>query len=230
MIRIEKITIKEFRGIRDLELVMSGQNFAACGPNGTGKSGIVDAIEFALTGSISRLSGEGTGDLSVKQHGPHVDFRNKPEQSMVTLDVSIPSLNGKKATIHRVVKTADGSEIHTHELETQVERAQCAEGAMLALEEMREVAAALYLNEFGSTWKPVSSSRFNHGAMLTSALVEGRDFLRARAEAKRRAATRLLRLPEVMAGVGMKRSASKYPPAEPGALRCEPLKAAGSGR
>lgn len=106
MIRIEKITIKEFRGIRDLELVMGGQNFAACGPNGTGKSGIVDAIEFALTGSISRLSGEGTGDLSVKHHGPHVDFRNKPEQSMVTLDVSIPSLNGKKATIHRVVKTA----------------------------------------------------------------------------------------------------------------------------
>src|SRR3546814_4526751 len=44
--------------------------------------------------------------LSVKQHGPHVDFRNKPEQSMVTLDVSIPSLNGKKVTIHRVVKTA----------------------------------------------------------------------------------------------------------------------------
>jgi len=53
---------------------------------------------------------------------------------------------------------------------------------------MREVAASLYLNEFGSSWKPVSSSRFNHGAMLTSALVEGRDFLRARAEAKRRAA------------------------------------------
>src|SRR3546814_16126927 len=59
---------------------------------------------------------------------------------------------------------------------------------MLALEEMREVAAALYLNEFGSSWKPVSSSRFNHSAMLTSALVEGRDFLRPRAEAKRRAA------------------------------------------
>src|SRR3546814_2259783 len=91
MIRIEKIAIKESRGIRDLELVMGGQNFAACGPNGTGKSGIVDAIEFALTGSISRLSGEGTGDLSVKQHGPHVDFRNKPEQSMVTLDVPIRS-------------------------------------------------------------------------------------------------------------------------------------------
>ena len=33
-----------------------------------------------------------------------------------------------------------------------------------------------YLDEFGSSWKLVSSSRFNHGAMLISALVEGRDF------------------------------------------------------
>ena len=59
---------------------------------------------------------------------------------------------------------------------------------MLALEEMREIAAMLYLNEFGSSWKPVSSSSLNHGAMLTSALVKGRDFMRTRAEAKRRAA------------------------------------------
>jgi recombinational DNA repair ATPase RecF len=106
MIKIEKIQIREFRGIRDLELTPKGQNFAACGPNGTGKSGIVDAIEFALTGNISRLSGEGTGDLSVSKHGPHVDFRNKPDQSTVTLEVSIPSLGGKRAAIHRSVKAA----------------------------------------------------------------------------------------------------------------------------
>lgn len=90
--------------------------------------------------------------------------------------------------VRALLAAADGSEVHTQELETRIDRAQCAEGAMVALEEMREVAAALYLDEFGSSWKPVSSSRFNHGAMLTSALVEGRDFLRARAEAKRRAA------------------------------------------
>ncbi|MBC2668207.1 DUF2493 domain-containing protein [Novosphingobium piscinae] len=90
--------------------------------------------------------------------------------------------------VRALIATADGSEVHAYDLETQVERAQCAEQAMLAFEEMREVAASLYLNEFGSSWRPVSSSRFNHGAMLTSALVEGRDFLRARAEAKRKAA------------------------------------------
>jgi len=104
MIRIEKVHIKKFRGIIDLELVLGGANFAACGPNGTGKSGIVDAIEFALTGNISRLSGQGTGDLSVIKHGPHVDFRNKPEQSSVELEVSFPDLKGKKATILRSVK------------------------------------------------------------------------------------------------------------------------------
>jgi len=90
--------------------------------------------------------------------------------------------------VRALVASADGSEVHTHDLETQVERAQCAESAMLAFEEMREIAASLYLNEFGSSWKPVSSSRLNHGVTLTSALVQGRDFLRARAEAKRRAA------------------------------------------
>ena len=105
------------------------------------------------------------------------------------------SANRKSAALDRatdevraLIAVADGSEVHATELENQVERAQCAESAMLSLEEMREVAAALYLNEFGSSWKPVSSSRFNHGAMFTSALIEGRDFLRARSEAKRRAA------------------------------------------
>lgn len=105
MIRVEEITVHEFRGIRELTLDLKGSNFAVCGPNGTGKSGIVDALEFALTGNISRLSGAGTGGLSVKEHGPHVDSRNKPDQAYVTLKVTIPSL-GKQATIHRSVKDA----------------------------------------------------------------------------------------------------------------------------
>ena len=44
MIRVDSITIKEFRGIRDLTLEFKGKNFAICGPNGTGKSGVVDAL------------------------------------------------------------------------------------------------------------------------------------------------------------------------------------------
>ena len=90
--------------------------------------------------------------------------------------------------IRFLLASADGSEVHTSELETQIERAQGSEASMLALEAMREVAATLYLHEIGSSWRPVSSSRLNHGAMLTSAVVDGRTFLRARTASKRRAA------------------------------------------
>lgn len=103
MIRINSIHIEEFRGIRQLDLDLGGENFGLCGPNGTGKSGVVDAIEFCLTGNITRLSGQGQGDLSVKGHAPHVDQRDNPDKSKVTITATIPSL-GKDISITRSVK------------------------------------------------------------------------------------------------------------------------------
>lgn len=90
--------------------------------------------------------------------------------------------------IRCLVASADGSEIHTVELEEQVARASQAEAAMVALEAFRETAAALYARETGSSWRPATGSRLNHSRHLTSALVEGRAFLRARAESRRKAA------------------------------------------
>lgn len=118
MIRIQKITIHEFRGIRDLTFELKGENFSVCGPNGTGKSGIVDAIEFALTGNVSRLSGQGTGGLSVKEHGPHVDSRDKPDQAYVSLTFIIAA-TGKQATIVRTVKNARAPKITPNDTEVQ---------------------------------------------------------------------------------------------------------------
>ncbi|WP_300039495.1 AAA family ATPase [uncultured Roseobacter sp.] len=103
MIRIKTLHIEEFRGIRLLDLDLAGQNFGICGPNGTGKSGVVDAIEFCLTGNVTRLSGQGAGELTVKGHAPHVDQRDNPEKALVSLTASIPSL-GKDVTITRSVK------------------------------------------------------------------------------------------------------------------------------
>lgn len=57
MLSIEKIEIEDFRGVKKLALNLKYKNFGICGPNGTGKSGIVDAIEFAITGDITRLRG-----------------------------------------------------------------------------------------------------------------------------------------------------------------------------
>lgn len=100
MIRIAGISVKEFRGIRDLSLELEGKNFAVCGRNGTGKSGVVDAIEFILTGSVSRLSGQGRGDLSLTAHGPHVDSRDAPQKAIVSIRAEIPSL-GQTVTASR---------------------------------------------------------------------------------------------------------------------------------
>jgi ABC-type cobalamin/Fe3+-siderophores transport system ATPase subunit len=102
MIRLQNISIHEFRGIRELDLDFQETHFGICGPNGTGKSGVVDAIEFALTGSITRLTGQGTSGISVRAHGPHVDSRKTPEKAWVKLTVTIPSLK-KTASIERSV-------------------------------------------------------------------------------------------------------------------------------
>ena len=45
----------------------------------------------------------------------------------------------------------------------------------------------LYINETGSSWRPATGSRLNHAKTLTSAVIDGRDFLRARAQSERRA-------------------------------------------
>lgn len=90
--------------------------------------------------------------------------------------------------IRCLLASADGSEIHTSELETQIDRARSAEMAMLGLEACRETAAQLYMSETGSSWRPAGGSRLNHSRALTSAIVDGREFLRARAETRRRAA------------------------------------------
>ena len=90
--------------------------------------------------------------------------------------------------IRCLLASADGSEVHSTELERQIDHARAAEAAMLGLEAFREAAARLYLDETGWSWKPATGSRANHGAALTSAVVDGREFLRARSESRRRAA------------------------------------------
>lgn len=110
MIRVKTLHIEDFRGIRELNLDLAGNNFGICGPNGTGKSGVVDAIEFCLTGDVTRLSGQGTAGLSLKNHAPHVDQRTHPEKANVTITGDIPSL-GKSFTIHRSVKNPKKVEI-----------------------------------------------------------------------------------------------------------------------
>jgi len=71
-VEIKKINIHAFRGIPDLELELEKKSLLLRGENGTGKSSIVEAIEFFFTGKISHL--EGVQGLSLQRHGPHINF------------------------------------------------------------------------------------------------------------------------------------------------------------
>lgn len=110
MIKIEKLSIRQFRGIRELDLNLNGQNFGVFGPNGSGKSGVVDAIEFVLTGSITRLTGKGSDDLSVARHGPHVDAGESSPRATVTVTGVLSDLQ-QEVTIQRSVASPSKPEI-----------------------------------------------------------------------------------------------------------------------
>ena len=119
MIRIKNIHIEEFRGIRVLDLDLATKNFGICGPNGTGKSAVVDAVEFCITGDVTRLSGQGSADLSVKSHAPHVDQHEHPENAKVTITADIPSL-GKSVKIHRSVENPRKAQITPNDTDVKV--------------------------------------------------------------------------------------------------------------
>jgi recombinational DNA repair ATPase RecF len=95
--RLLELEIQNVRGIRNICLKPDGRNLVVWGPNGSGKSAIVDALDFLLTGTITRLSGKGTGNISLRRHGPHIDFQ--PEQAWVKAKIQ---LNGIDAPIEIV--------------------------------------------------------------------------------------------------------------------------------
>ncbi len=85
------LEIKNMRGVPDLTINPGGKNFLIWGPNGTGKSGVVDAIEFVLTGKISRLAGEGTEGITLSKYGVHIT--KKPEDAYVQAQLEVPGFD-----------------------------------------------------------------------------------------------------------------------------------------
>lgn len=71
--KIIELEIKNVRGIKELILTPDKNNFVVWGTNGSGKSAVVDAIDFLLTGQIHRLLGEGTRGITLRKHGAHID-------------------------------------------------------------------------------------------------------------------------------------------------------------
>jgi len=89
--KIKKISVHAFRGIPDLEIKLDGKNLTLLGETGTGKSSIVEAIQFFFTGKVSHL--EGVRGLSLHRHGTHVNFRPEDVSIEVTFDPGNISLS-----------------------------------------------------------------------------------------------------------------------------------------
>jgi energy-coupling factor transporter ATP-binding protein EcfA2 len=85
--KLLELKIHNFRGIINLSIKPDGKNFLIYGPNGSGKSAVVDALDFLLTGQISRMTGKGTKGITLKKHGHHVDY--SPEDSDIMAKVQI---------------------------------------------------------------------------------------------------------------------------------------------
>ena len=172
MIQVEDVRIRELRGIRELVLMPGRRNFVISGPNGSGKSGVVDAIQFGLTGEISRLAGKGTGGLTVQKHGPHVDRRDDPAVAEVSLTLYFPDL-GKRAVLTRNIKTANTFALTPDDLAARAVLKEVARHPELTLsrreiikyilveagERSKEIQALLKLQEIGNVRGVLKTAR-----------------------------------------------------------------------
>gem|GEM_PF-4205319 len=121
--RIHKLHIRNFRGIRDFQTELRRNGALFYGPNGAGKSSVLQSIEFLLTGGVRDLEGSGTGRQDPEKHIRHrgVD----PEESWVEATF----LDGdEEITIKRTVEDSDQLEFVSdhHELPPKLETQRTA--------------------------------------------------------------------------------------------------------
>lgn len=99
--KLLSIEINCFRGIKHLELNFNGNNAVIYGDNGTGKSGVIDAIDFLIKGDITRLSGSGSASLDLAKHGKYVT--EDISDAWVKAKVKLPAYS-KEIEIKRFLK------------------------------------------------------------------------------------------------------------------------------
>ena len=87
--KILTLEINNIRGIPRFKYDFQGENAVILGANGTGKSSILDGIDFLLTGDIARLTGEGTSGISLKRHGIHVDMSDQLAMGFVRATIQL---------------------------------------------------------------------------------------------------------------------------------------------
>ena len=82
--------------------------------------------------------------------------------------------------IRELQREQDGSEIRSRELELATDRAENLTARRDAFEGLRDAAAEAYRVETGEVWRPRRGSHVSQTGKLTSAVIEARDFQRAK--------------------------------------------------
>ena len=82
--------------------------------------------------------------------------------------------------VRELQREQDGSEIRSRELELATDRANNLTERRDAFEQLRDAAAEAYRAETGEVWRPRRGSHVSQTGKLTSAVIEARDFQRAR--------------------------------------------------
>jgi DNA repair exonuclease SbcCD ATPase subunit len=94
--KLLELEIQGFKGaLHPLKIEPNGKNFVIFGPNGSGKSTVVDALDFLLTGNVSRMSGPGTTGIKLNKHAKHV--HSKPKDVKVKAKIELE--NSKKPVL-----------------------------------------------------------------------------------------------------------------------------------
>ncbi|MEZ4240549.1 MAG: AAA family ATPase [Myxococcota bacterium] len=82
-VRVQSLRVARFRGFEDEVVVqLEGRALVLLGDNGSGKSSLIEALEYGLTGDIRALSGRGQR-VSLKKHAGHVGAKAPPEITVV---------------------------------------------------------------------------------------------------------------------------------------------------
>lgn len=100
IIHLNKLTLKNFMGIRDFTLECDGQDVVVKGKNGAGKTTIANAFSWVLTGKDSAGNAPGTAKFPVKT----TDENNNPIHKLEHEAEVVLDIDGREMALKKVYK------------------------------------------------------------------------------------------------------------------------------
>ncbi|MHB8065245.1 MAG: AAA family ATPase [Ruminiclostridium sp.] len=101
---IKRLEVKNLRGIKYIDLQLDNKPILLYAENGKGKSSIIDAIEWVLTGKISSLTG--IQGVTFDKHAHHILSNSSQKQFVIEMDDNsilstglVPEINTKAAKL-----------------------------------------------------------------------------------------------------------------------------------